>query len=131
MNMTPPNMIGAQLNIPIFTSGKMTAAMKEVRLNYQKQLNTLADTELALYVQHHQLVYNLRSALEKYDIQKQNVDVAQRVFDNISKKYEQGVASSLDVTNSGTNLLTAQSNYVQALFDIIDAQVALEQLLNK
>ncbi len=131
MNMTPPNMIGAQLNIPIFTSGKMTANMKEVRLNYQKQLNTLADTELALYVQHHQLVYNLRSALEKYDIQKQNVDVAQRVFDNISKKYEQGVASSLDVTNSGTNLLTAQSNYVQALFDIIDAQVALEQLLNK
>ena len=131
MNMTPPNMIGAQLNIPIFTSGKMTATMKEARLNYQKQLNTLADTELALYVQHHQLVYNLRSALEKYDIQKQNVDVAQRVFDNISKKYEQGVASSLDVTNSGTNLLNAQSNYVQALFDIIDAQVALEQLLNK
>jgi len=131
MNMTPPNMIGAQLNIPIFTSGKMTAAMKDARLNYQKQLNTLADTELALYVQHHQLVYNLRSALEKYDIQKQNVDVAQRVFDNISKKYEQGVASSLDVTTSGTNLLNAQSNYVQALFDIIDAQVALEQLLNK
>ncbi len=131
MNMTPPNMIGAQLNIPLFTSGKAAAAVKDARLAYQKQLNTLEDTELALNVQHHQLVYNLRSAIEKYEIQKQNVEVARRVFDNIAKKYEYGVASSLDVTNSGTNLISAQSSYVQSLLEIINAQVSLEQLLNK
>ena len=131
MNMTPPNMIGAQLNIPLFTSGKMSAAMKDARLSYKKQLNTLEDTELALNVQYRQLVYNLRSAIEKYEIQKQSVDVAQRVFNNIFKKYEQGIASSLDVTNSSTNLIAAQSNYVQTLLEIINAQVALEQLLNK
>ena len=131
MNMTPPNMIGAQLSIPLFTSGKMSAAVKDARLAYQKQLNTLEDTELALNVQHRQLVYNLRSAIEKYEIQKQNVEVARRVFDNIARKYEYGVASSLDVTNSGTNLISAQSSYVQSLLEIINAQVSLEQLLNK
>ncbi len=131
MNMTPPNMLGAQLNIPLFTSGKTYAAVKDARLAYQKQLNTLEDTELALNVQYRQLVYNLRSAIEKYSIQKQNVDVANRVFDNIAKKYEHGVASSLDVTNAGTNLITAQSSYVQSLLEIINAQVSLEQLLNK
>ncbi len=130
MNMTPPNMIGAQLNIPIFTSGKAYAAVKDAKLAYKKQLNTLSDTELALQVQHSQLVYNLRSAIEKYEIQKQNVEVAGRVFDNISKKYEYGVASSLDVTNAGTNLISAQSTYVQSLLEIINAQVSLEQLLN-
>ena len=86
--------------------------------------NTLEDTELALNVQHRQLLYNLRSAVEKYEIQKQNVAVAQRVFDNIAKKYEFGVASSLDVTNAGTNLVTAQNSYVQALLDIVNAQGA-------
>ncbi len=131
MNMTPPNQIGAQLSIPLFTSGKTYASVKDARLAYDKQLNTLEDTELSLYVQHHQLVYDLSSAIEKYEIQKQNMEVAQRVFDNIARKYEQGVASSLDVTNSGTNLLTAQSSYVQTLLEIINAQVALEQLLNK
>ncbi|MBR3291114.1 MAG: TolC family protein [Bacteroidales bacterium] len=130
MNMTPPNMIGAQLNIPLFTSGKMSAAMKDARLSYKKQLNLLEDSELALRVQHRQLVYNLNSALEKYDIQKQSVAVAQRVFDNIALKYEHGVSSSMDVTNSGTNLITAQSNYVQALLDIVSARLALEKLLN-
>lgn len=131
MNMTPPNMIGAQINIPIFTSGKMTAAMKDARLSYKKQLNQLEDSELALRVQHRQLVYNLNSALEKYDIQKKSVEVAQRVFDNIALKYEHGVSSSMDVTNSGTNLVTAQSNYVQAVLDIVSAQLALETMLNK
>lgn len=131
MNMTPPNMIGAQLNIPLFTSGKMTAAMKDARLSYQKQLNTLENTELSLNLQHRQLVYNLRTALEKYNLQKQSVDVAERVFDNISLKYKYGVASSLDVTNAGTSLLTAQSNYVESLLDIVEAKVSLQQLLNK
>ena len=131
MNMTPPNMLGAQLNIPLFTFGKTYAAIKDARLAYKKQLNTLEDTELALNVQYRQLLYNLRSAIEKYEIQKQNVAVARRVFDNIAKKYEYGVASSLDVTNSGTNLISAQSSYVQSLLEIINAQVSLEQLLNQ
>ena len=131
MNMTPPNMLGAQLNIPLFAFGKNYAAIKDARLAYKKQLNTLEDTELSLNVQHSQLLYNLRSAIEKYEIQKQNVAVAKRVFDNIAKKYEFGVASSLDVTNSGTNLIAAQSNYVQSLLEIVNAQISLEQLLNK
>lgn len=131
MNMTPPNMLGAQVNIPLFAFGKNYAAVKEAKLTYKKQLNTLEDTELSLNVQYRQLLYNLRSAVEKYEIQKQNVAVAQRVFDNIAKKYEFGVASSLDVTNSGTNLITAQNTYVQSLLEIVNAQVSLEQLLNK
>ena len=131
MNMTPPNMLGAQLNIPLFAFGKNYAAIKDARLAYKKQLNTLEDTELSLNVQHSQLLYNLRSAIEKYEIQKQNVAVAKRVFDNIAKKYEFGVASSLDVTNSGTNLIAAQSSYVQSLLEIVNAQISLEQLLNK
>ena len=131
MNMTPPNMLGAQLNIPIFTFGKTYAAVKDARLAYKKQLNTLEDTELALNVQYHQLLYNLRTAIEKYGIQKQNVEVAGRVFDNVALKFQHGIASGLDVTNSGTNLITAQSNYVQSLLEIVNARISLEKLLNK
>ncbi|MBR6083650.1 MAG: TolC family protein, partial [Salinivirgaceae bacterium] len=45
-------------------------------------------------------------------------------------KYEQGVASSLEVTNAGTNLISAQSSYVQALMELVTAQIELEKLLN-
>ena len=131
MNMTPPNMFGAQLSVPLFTSGKTYSAIKDAKLAYKKQLNTLEDTELALKVQHSQLVYNLKSALERCQTQKQSVEVAQRVFDNIARKYEHGIASSMDVTNSGTSLISAQSSYVQALMEMVNAQISLEQLLNR
>lgn len=131
MNMTPPNMIGATLSVPVFNFGKGASAYKDAKLAYTKQLNTVADTELALKLQHSQLVFNLKSNLEKLETQEESVELAKRVFDNISKKYENGVASSLEVTNAGTNLINAESNYVQAVLDVIDAQISLEGLLNK
>lgn len=130
-NMTPPNMIGANLSIPIFTFGKTTAAVKDAKLAYEKQLNTMADTELALNLQHKQLLFNLSSNLEKFEDQQKSVSVAQRVFDNISRKFEQGVASSLEVTNANTSLVNAQSNYVQSMLEVLEARLELEKLLNK
>ena len=131
MNMTPPNMLGVSLKVPLFTSGMNSMSIRDARLSYQKQLNTLESTALSMQVQYHQLVWNLRSALESYYTQKENVEVAQRIFDNIAGKYEYGVASSLELTNAGTTLLSARSSYVQALMDIVNAQISLEQLLNK
>lgn len=131
MDMTPPQMIGGTLSIPIFTSLKNTKAYQSAKISLKKQQNVYDNTKLALKVQHRQLVYNLRSTMEKYETQRQSVEVAKRVFDNISKKYEFGVASSMDVTNSGTNYVNAQSNYVSALLEMIQAQINLEELLNR
>jgi outer membrane protein TolC len=131
MNMTPPNMIGLSLSVPIFSSGNKFNSLRKAKLSYQQQQNTLADTEMTLKIQHRQLKYNLTSALERFETQKENVEVTQRVFDNIGRKYEYGMSSSLDVTNSGTNLITAQSSYVQALLEFVQAQIELEKLLNR
>jgi outer membrane protein TolC len=84
-----------------------------------------------LKVQDRQLRYNLRSHFENYETQQKNIEVSQRVFDNITNKYEQGYASSMDVTNSSINLITAQSNYIQAMLELVNAQIELENLLNK
>ena len=68
--------------------------------------------------------------MENFENQKENIEVNKRILDNVSKKYEQGMASSLDVTISGTNLIAAQSSYVKALMDVVTAQIALEELIN-
>lgn len=129
-NMTPPNSIGATLSIPIFSSGNRVAALKETKFRYEEQLNTLADTEESLNIQHRQLCYNLSSAYDSFEAQQKNVEVSQRVFDNITRKYEYGMASSIDVTDASTNVVTAQNNYVQSLLEVVSAQIDLEQLLN-
>ncbi len=130
-NMTIPHAMGITLSVPIWSSGQRYKALQGAKFAHEKQLNTLADTEMALKVQHRQLKYNLTSALERLETQTRNVDVNQRVFDNISLKYEHGYSSSMDVTTAGTNLISAQSSYVQALLEFVNAQIELEKLLNK
>lgn len=131
MNMTPPNMVGATLSVPLFTSLQQTKKVEAARLTYQKQLNTMHDTEQQLQVQHRQLCYNLSTAYDTYNAQKQNLEVTQRVFDNISQRYEHGYSSAMDLTNTGTTLISAQSTYVQSIMEFLNAQIALEKLLNK
>ena len=123
-------MFGASLSIPIASSSNRWFKHKEAKISLLEQQNTVENTTNALLVQHSQLRYNLASAFESYEAQKQNTEVTQRVFDKTSEKYQQGVASSLDVTNAGTNLISAQSSYVQALMELVTAQIELEKLLN-
>ena len=131
MNMTPPNMVGATLSVPLFTSLQQTKKVEAARLSYEKQLNTMHDTEQQLQVQHRQLCYNLATAYDTYNAQRQNMEVTQRVFDNISRRYELGYSSAMDLTNTGTTLISAQSTYIQSIMEFLNAQIALEKLLNK
>ena len=128
-NMTPPNMIGASVSLPLFQSGTRAAKIKGAKIDYQKNLNSKMQAEDGLKVQYNQLCYDLVSAIESYNIQRENLDVTRRVFRNVSEKYTYGRASNLEVTNASTDILNAQSNYIQAVMSVVKAQVALENLL--
>ena len=129
-NMTPPNMVGASLTLPLFTSGTRTANVKSAKIALQESVNSRRQAENGLRVQYNQLCYDLASALETYDIQSRNLDVTRRVFDNLTEKYRYGRASSLEVTNASTDIISAQSSYIQAVMSVISAQTALEDLIN-
>lgn len=128
-NMTPPNMIGASLSLPLFQSGSRMAKVKSAKIDLQENRNSKQQAEDGLRVQYNQLCFDLTSALESYQIQKDNLDVTQRVFTNTSEKFKYGHASNLEVTTANSDILTAQSNYIQAVMSVINAQVALENLL--
>ncbi len=131
MNMTPPNMIGMSVSLPLWQSGARAMQIKQAKIAYQQTLNSRQQAEDALQVQYKQLCYDLMSAIESYRIQKDNLDVTKRVFDNTAEKYAYGHASNLEVTNASTDIITAQSNYIQAVMSMLNAQVALENLLGK
>ena len=123
--------VGLQLSIPLWSSGKRAAGITEKKLARQAAENSLADAKDALMVQHKQLRYNLSTAYEDFDMQKLNIDVSQRVFESTSNKFEYGHASALELTNASMTLLTAQSDYVQAILSLVNAQIELKKLLNK
>lgn len=123
--------VGLSLSIPLWSSGKRAAAITEKRIAKQVAENQLADARDGLYVQHKQLRYNLSSAYEDFDTQKMNIDVSQRVFNSVANKFEYGYASSMELTNASTTFLTAQSDYIKSILNLVEAQINLKKLLNK
>ena len=130
-NMTPPNMVGASISLPLFTTGSRYAKIRAAKIDYQEALNSKQQAEDGLRVQYNQLCFDLVNAIETYNIQKDNLDVTKRVFNNTTEKFKYGHASNLEVTNASTDIITAQSNYIQAVMSVVSAEVALENLLGK
>jgi len=58
------------------------------------------------------------------DVQEKNMQLAERVYNSVKKKYEQGLGSSFEVLQSDTDMQQAQSNYFRALYDAIIARVS-------
>lgn len=126
----PSQMLGVNLSVPVFASGQRYTRIKKAEVEVEKARNTRDLVSDQLSMQEKQYRYNLRSALEQYQSQKENLEVAGRVYDNISLKYEQGIVSSLDLTQANTNKLQAENNYINAVLSLLQAKVSLDKLLN-
>ena len=130
MRMTPPNVVQVSVRMPLWSSGKRAAGVVEKKIAYEAAKNTLSETTDNLAIQYRQLCFNLTNAYETYLNEKENIDVAQRVFASATNKYKYGASSNLELTNASNDLINAQSTYVQAMLSLVNAQVELEKFLN-
>jgi len=129
-DMSPNNVIGLQANIPIFASGQRHVRTQQAKINLEKAQNNRDLVAEQLLMQEKQLRFNLNNAIESLELQKEAIDVSQRVFESVSRKFQQGTVSSLDVTIASSDLLQAQTTYINAIMQVFAAQTELEKLLN-
>ena len=129
-DMSPNNVIGLQASIPIFASGQRHVRTQQARINMEKAQNNRDLVAESLLMQEKQLRFNHKSAVETLELQQEAMEVSQRVFESVTRKYQQGMASSLEVTTANSNVLQAQGNYISAMMDVFTAQTELEKLLN-
>lgn len=126
----PNSVVAVQLSVPIFASGARSSKIQKAKINLEKAQNIKMMVTDQLLMQEKQLRNNLVSANEQYKSQKENIELAKRVLKSIQNKYNQGMASSLDLTQANTNYLTAQNNYLSALMNLLQTKVALDKLMN-
>ena len=130
MRMTPPNVIQVSVRMPLWSSGKRAAGVVEKKIALEEAKNTLSETKDNLAIQYRQLCYNLTNAYETYINEKENINVAQRVFASATNKYKYGASSNMELTNASNDLISAESAYVQAILSLVNAQVELDKFLN-
>jgi len=127
-DMSPAHMIGLQMNIPIFSGGERRSKVRQAKIDLETTKNNKLLLEEQLDIQYKQLQFNLESAIESYKTQKKNVEVSREVYQNLKRKYEQGMISGLELTTADNNYLQSESNYLNSILEVLQAQNELETL---
>jgi outer membrane protein TolC len=67
--------------------------------------------------------------LKNLEIQKRNLDLAQKVYQLTEVKYKEGIGTNIEVVNADIELKNAQNNYINALMESYLARVDLQKAL--
>jgi outer membrane protein len=115
--------VGLNLSVPIFDGFARDARIKRAKIDLTITQNQIDNLKLNIDSEVEQAKINFRSALATMDFQKQNMQLAENVYNQTKKKFEVGTGSNTEINAAQTDLVTAQTNYVNALYSAIIAKV--------
>ena len=122
---------GIQMTVPVFSSGKGRATLKQAEIQYMQAENTLKNTENGLRFQEIQIKNAFTSALKQHKLQEENVTLAEKIYKNSIFKQEIGGESNVSVTQKLNQLIMAQAEYTSTLIEVFRSKIELDKLYNK
>lgn len=123
--------VGLNLNLPIFSSGKRSAATQRAEINLEKAQNNLTETEQRIKLQIASAQSNYRFAVEDYENKKRNLNLAERIENKNQVKFFEGIGTSFELQQAQTQLFNAQQQLLQSMLDVITSKATLETITNQ
>ena len=123
--------IGLNLSVPLFKGFSTRAKIAGAKLALQQTQNELEGLKISIDNDVVVAKNNFATATATMDYQKQNMALAEQVYDQTRKKYEAGTGSTTETNTAEVDLKTAQTNYINALYDAIIARIDLLKAVGK
>ncbi|MDB5154237.1 MAG: transporter [Mucilaginibacter sp.] len=123
----PSSYIGLTLDVPIFNGMQHSNQLKQSKIAVLKSQNDLDNIKNGILLQANAAQINYINGLKSLDNQKQNQQLAQEVLRVSKIKYQQGVGSSIEVTQAQTALEDSDNQYIQALYNALISKVDLDK----
>ena len=124
------SVLGFDLRIPIFSSLGRSATTQRAKIAYEQAKTELRETEQRVRLQLETAKSDYLFAIDQYDTNKQNLDLAERLESKNQTKYFEGLATSFELRQAQIQLYTAQGDYLDSMVEVINKKVELETILN-
>lgn len=127
----PYSYVGATLSFPIFQGGKRTARIQEEKWRRKRLDWSLIDLQNNLGAEYSRALGAYKSNLAAFQVQEENVGLAQEVYDIINLQYQNGIRPYLDVTVAESDLRTTRINYFNALYQVLASKMDVLRALGQ
>lgn len=115
--------VSVNMSLPIFSGFLVRSKINQTKLELQRTLNEIEGLKRTIDNEVAASRNNFQSAIRRMDAQKQNLELAEKVYQQIKKKYELGLGSQTEIQLAQNELKSAQTNYVSALSEAIIARI--------
>lgn len=124
------SILGASLNIPIFSSFKRSARSKQAKIANEQSKTDFTRAQQEIRLQYDNAISNYTFSLESYDTAKQNLTLAERIEKKNQIKYSEGLATSFELRQAQLQLYSSQNEVLNAMLTIINKKAELETIIN-
>ena len=127
----PTTVWGLNLSVPIFSSGMRRAKVNQASISLLQTENNLSELKKGLSVQTSAAKSNYDNAFDTYTTSQEAVKISKKIYKNYQFKYKEGLITSLDLSQIQTQYLSAETQYIQAMYNLINAKIELDKITNK
>lgn len=117
--------IGLKLNLPLFDGFNKSAKIQQSKIHKMKAERDLAYTKQQSNMEYLNAVKSFETSYTSYLAQRDNVALANSVYDVTLENYNEGVSPLTDLLQAETSRIQAQSQLIESLLKVKQAEVAL------
>jgi outer membrane protein TolC len=117
--------LGVSLRVPVFDGGNRAARREESFSQYRQEQIRTKDVGQQIELQVRTALESLRSASAEVEASRDGLSLAENELAQARRRYDSGVATSVEVTDAQTRLQRARDNQVIALYDYNVARLDL------
>ncbi|MEN8867788.1 MAG: TolC family protein, partial [Flavobacteriales bacterium] len=127
----PTTIWGLNLSVPIFSSGSRSSKVSQAKIQLKQTENSLSQLEKGLSIQTLSAKTNYDNAFDTYTTSKEAVAISKKIYNNYQIKFKEGLITSLDLSQIQTQYLSTQTQYIQAMYNLVSAKIELDKITNK
>lgn len=116
-------LIGLTIDVNIFDGLQRHNKIQQAKIKSIQNSNTIRNIEMASDLEATMASITFNNAYADLTTQKKNMELAERVLDISQKKYISGLGNNTEVINAETELKTAQTNYYNAIYEMLIAKI--------
>jgi outer membrane protein TolC len=120
---------GFEINVPIWDSFGKKSKIQYAQLDVERIQAERIKFFNSLDMQYESAKENLVKSKEELDYSEKNIALAKKIYDVTKLKYQEGVGSSMEMTNAERDLYAAQANQLMAIYNLLIAKADIDKTL--
>ncbi|MGA2405880.1 MAG: TolC family protein [Bacteroidales bacterium] len=123
----PTSLFGLKLTLPLFQGMSRQENFSKAKLQYQRLQLGMDYLKSSISSEYTQALAGYKSNLNELRVAKNNIAIAKDIFNTVKLQYDKGIKAYLEVIVSETDLRTAELNYLNILFQVLNSKMDLEK----